>query len=1319
MLAACVVGSWTCTHEVAGPGSRVSLAVNPVLPANLDLSSFNLTIDNVRLIVVRPPVDTVYDQDAAFPLNQSSLPLTADLPLEQNPETFQVTVQLLSGSTLLFSGTQDVVVSAGSTPAPVQIPVTYAGPGQNVASLAIGPADSVLSFGGAIVFRVAAQDSQGVAVPSLYVSWTTSDTVLAPIDVTGHLVAPSLRRTLTVTAKTPTNVSASTTITFAPVATGIAMVSGCNQSGLLGSQLPLPMVARVTASDGLGVPGVVVTFTAPSGASVTASQVVTDSLGLAQTTMTLGSVSGPTVFQASASGLTPASCSQSAYGAAAQLAFIAQPGGAIAGSAITPPVAVAVQDAQGTVVPTFNGNVTISIGTNPGNATLSGTTTVAAVAGVATFADLSVDKAATGYTLQAASSGLTGATSTVFNVAPGTANQLAFTVQPVTTPSGTAITPAVVVIAQDALGNLVPTFNANVTISINSGPSGAILTGTPTVAPSAGVATFANLILDKVGTYTLRASASGAAGATSASFDVTVGVTRQLVFTVQPNSVGAGSAISPAVVVQAQDLQGNPDSTFTGGVKITIQTNPGGGTLFGTDSVNAIAGVATFSNLIIDKAGAGYTLQAASTGVASGVSSPFNVSAAAAAKLVYLVPPTNVGVGAPITPAVAVEIEDTLGNLVTTASNAVTMSIGANPSNGILGGTLTRNAANGIATFNDLTISQAGSGYTLVAGSGTLASVTSVPFTVIAGATQLHVQVLPDTLTAGGVADVQVTALDGNGNVVPTYVGTISFSSSDTLATLPANYTFTPTDAGTHLFAGGVTLSTGPSVTVSAFDTQNSGIFGLTVVTVNPGAAAKLAFTLQPMDAVPNATMPTVQVGIEDQFGNLVTSATNTVTLSIGANPGSGVLSNGGPVGSVSGEASFSALSISQAGNGYTLVATSSGLTNATSLPFNILPPATKQWTGTLSSDWSTAGNWTPSGVPTSSDDALIPGSLTTYPTLSASSVVHNLIMQGGASIETAGFSLDVFGILDAPSSVITGTGTVLLDGTGTTVQGSFPNVQSGGTVRVIGTVIVQGDLDITGGAFDLGNTQSVFVTGAITSSPGGVLVDTGGSVITVDGSALFGGSSEAGLLTNGALQLMGNFTQNGDPESFRADSGFVTRLFGTGQQLVSFTNPGTGAGVSHFGALHVVNTSQGVSLGSPVFADGLFLAAGSGGTQALMLGGGNTLTAQGITLDTATIDNMPLVVTSSAQPLFAQDVTFQNFASTATQLDITRPDSSFIFTNTNLKFLTAPTTGWLLQANDPVIDNNKFKVTLVNPSPTSSGNPRFTTTGEAVIVWP
>jgi hypothetical protein len=65
-------------------------------------------------------------------------------------------------------------------------------------------------------------------------------------------------------------------------------------------------------------------------------------------------------------------------------------------------------------------SVTIAIGTNPGGGTLSGTTTVAAVAGIATFAtSFSIDAPGTGYTLQATSAGLTAATSNAFNITSG------------------------------------------------------------------------------------------------------------------------------------------------------------------------------------------------------------------------------------------------------------------------------------------------------------------------------------------------------------------------------------------------------------------------------------------------------------------------------------------------------------------------------------------------------------------------------------------------------------------------------------------------------------------------------------------------------------------------------------------------------------------------------------------------------------------------------------------------------------------------------------------------------------------------------------
>ena len=84
---------------------------------------------------------------------------------------------------------------------------------------------------------------------------------------------------------------------------------------------------------------------------------------------------------------------------------------------MTPAVTVAVEDANGNIETGDNSTmVTLAIGTNPGSGTLSGTTTVQVAAGVATFSGLSINNAGIGYTLVAAASLVTAATSTPFDI---------------------------------------------------------------------------------------------------------------------------------------------------------------------------------------------------------------------------------------------------------------------------------------------------------------------------------------------------------------------------------------------------------------------------------------------------------------------------------------------------------------------------------------------------------------------------------------------------------------------------------------------------------------------------------------------------------------------------------------------------------------------------------------------------------------------------------------------------------------------------------------------------------------------------------------
>ncbi len=232
---------------------------------------------------------------------------------------------------------------------------------------------------------------------------------------------------------------------------------------------------------------------------------------------------------------------------AGRLVFVVQPSATAATAAIAPPIQVAVQDTAGQTVTTFTGIVTLAITDETGGdeSELSGTAAVAAVAGIATFADLSIDQVATGYTLTASADGFTDTASEAFDitapptadsttaapVAAATTTRLAFTVQPSAAAAGATITPAVQVTVQDSTGQTVTDFTGNITVDLTDGTGSdeAELSGTTTVAAVAGVATFSSLSIDvEAAGYSLTATAAGMTDVVSAAFDATAGATRTL-----------------------------------------------------------------------------------------------------------------------------------------------------------------------------------------------------------------------------------------------------------------------------------------------------------------------------------------------------------------------------------------------------------------------------------------------------------------------------------------------------------------------------------------------------------------------------------------------------------------------------------------------------------------------------------------------------------------------------------------------------------------------------------------------------------------------
>ena len=448
-------------------------------------------------------------------------------------------------------------------------------------------------------------------------------------------------------------------------------------------------------------------------------------LNKADTGYTIKATSGTlTAATTTAIAVTPA--------AATQLVVTTQPPASVAAGA-TFTVKITAEDQFDNVATSFTGSsVTIALDSNPGGSTLGGTLTVDAVKGVASFSTLTLNKVGTGYTLKATSSGLPTVVTGSINVMPGAASKLVITSEPPTSVvAGSGF--GLVATIEDKDGNVVSS-SASVTIALSSNPGKSTLGGTLTVPAVNGVATFSGLTLNKADTgYTLKVSSGTLTAATTTAIAVTPAAASQLVVTTQPPaSVTAGAAFG--LKVSAEDQFGNVVPSFTGSadsVTIALDNNPGGSTLGGTLTVTPVSGVATFSGLTLDLVGTGYTLQATTSGLTliAAVSGPFNVVPAAAAKLVVTTqPPGSVVAGADF--GFAVSVEDMYGNLVTSYSGSVTVALGTNPGGSTLGGTLTVTAVDGVATFDDLTLNNPGTGYTLKVSATRLTGATTDLFDV-------------------------------------------------------------------------------------------------------------------------------------------------------------------------------------------------------------------------------------------------------------------------------------------------------------------------------------------------------------------------------------------------------------------------------------------------------------------------------------------------------------------------------------------------------------------------------------------------------------
>ncbi len=423
-----------------------------------------------------------------------------------------------------------------------------------------------------------------------------------------------------------------------------------------------------------------------------------------------------------------------------------------------------------------------------------------------------------------------------------------------------------------------------------------------------------------------------------------------LVFLGQPGTQTAGVAFG--VAAAAEDDLGQLDVTFNGPVTVGLGANPAGGSLLGTQTQTATAGVVVFGPLTIQKAGGGYTVVVSTPGLRGAETGPFTVSPASADHLLFTTQPPKVATaGQGFT--VRVTAEDPFGNVDTNYNGSVSLAI--DPKHDPTGDTLhpaanpSVNASQGVATFTNQSVDKANDParghYALVATSGSLPAVTSATFDVTAAAaSQLAFTTPPPgSVQSGQQFDVKVSAEDPFGNVDTTYVGRVTVSlTSEPAGGMLSGTTTQPVRMGVADFPDLSANKDGAYTMTASSGTLNPPAHDASF-SVTAAPATQLVFNGGVPQSYAGSPLQGVTLLAEDSNGNVDGSYNGQVSVSLSGGASGAALHGTNPVNAQGGHITFTDLTINEGSpNNYVLdfsANLANGSATAQSNGFNVIGP--------------------------------------------------------------------------------------------------------------------------------------------------------------------------------------------------------------------------------------------------------------------------------------------------------------------------------------------------------------------------------------------
>ena len=344
----------------------------------------------------------------------------------------QASAQLRLGTTIGRQNGKATVLMNGSV-VPPSATFTAVAVSENANSMAAVAGDNQIGHVNSQLDEplvVQVTDVFGNPIPGVSIAWEAQGggSVSESGTTTDELGQASVQRVLGPTAGQQTTLASSEGLAGSPVtfihtalagdASRLAVVSGDNQTGQIGSPLAADLVVRLIDGDGNAVPNTAVAWVvATGGGSVTPTNSNTDGDGRASARWTLGPVPGPGRVDAVVSGVGFVSFNSTATaGAPAALAIVIQPASSAQnGVRLARQPVIQLRDASGNAVARAGVLVSARIGAGAGQ--LTGTPQrITDSNGRATFTDLAIVGAAGRYTLVFASSGFASATSSDINL---------------------------------------------------------------------------------------------------------------------------------------------------------------------------------------------------------------------------------------------------------------------------------------------------------------------------------------------------------------------------------------------------------------------------------------------------------------------------------------------------------------------------------------------------------------------------------------------------------------------------------------------------------------------------------------------------------------------------------------------------------------------------------------------------------------------------------------------------------------------------------------------------------------------------------------